>query len=130
RKLLVSAGTVHDLMRVLAPRHVPARVIRWVRPSLASSQVKLAARNLARHRTRTLISVSAIAFGVVALLIAGGFVEWIFWAMRESTVETGLGHVHVSRPGFRDAGLADPSAYLLPSDPKYLAAARSAPGVQ
>jgi len=38
--------------------------------------------------------------------------------------------VHVSRPGFRDAGLADPSAYLLPSDPKYLAAARSAPGVQ
>jgi putative ABC transport system permease protein len=90
----------------------------------------LAARNLTRHRARTLISLSAIAFGVAALLIAGGFIEWIFWAMRESTVETGLGHVHVSRPGFRDAGLADPSAYLLPSDPKYLAAARSAPGVQ
>jgi putative ABC transport system permease protein len=90
----------------------------------------LAARNLTRHRVRTLISLSAIAFGVAALLVAGGFIEWIFWAMRESTVETGLGHVHVSRPGFRDAGLADPRAYLLPSDPKYLAVVRSTPGIR
>jgi len=97
---------------------------------MSASQIKLAARNLTRHRTRTLISVSAIAFGVIALLIAGGFIEWIFWAMRESTIETGLGHIHITRPGFANAGLADPRGYLLPSDPKYLEAVRSLPSVQ
>jgi putative ABC transport system permease protein len=94
------------------------------------SQIKLAARNLARHRSRTVISLSAIAFGVVALLLAGGFIEWIFWAMREAAIQTGLGHVQISRPGFRAAGLANPNTYLLPPDAPELDTARSAPGAQ
>src|SRR5688572_7165812 len=97
---------------------------------MAAFQFNLAARNLTRHRTRTLISLSAIAFGVVALLLAGGFVEWIFWAMREATIQTGLGHIHVTRPGFRDAGFADPKAYLLPPDSPELELIRSGPRVK
>src|SRR5213595_1519320 len=80
---------------------------------VSSSQVKLASRNISRHRARTLISLCAIAFGVVALLLAGGFTEWIFWAIREAAIQTGLGHIQISRPGFREAGFADPRAYLL-----------------
>jgi putative ABC transport system permease protein len=97
---------------------------------MLTSVLKLAARNLTRHRTRTLISLSAIAFGVIALLLAGGFIEWIFWAMREGAIQTGLGHVQISRPGFRSAGLADPSAYLLSPDAPELKTALSAPGAQ
>jgi putative ABC transport system permease protein len=97
---------------------------------MASPLLKLAARNLTRHRTRTIIALSAIAFGVVALLIAGGFIQWIFWAMREAAIQTGLGHVHITRPGFRTGGLADPSRYLLPADPATLALVRAAPGVK
>lgn len=97
---------------------------------MAGSQVKLAARNLTRHRARTLISLSAIAFGVIALLLAGGFIEWIFWAMREAAIQTGLGHIQISRTGFRAAGLADPSAYLLPPDAAELETVRSAPRAQ
>jgi putative ABC transport system permease protein len=97
---------------------------------MLTSVLKLAARNLARHRTRTLISLSAIAFGVTALLLAGGFIEWIFWAMREGAIQTGLGHVQISRPGFRSAGFADPSAYLLAPDAPELKTALSAPGAQ
>ena len=93
-------------------------------------RLPLAARNLTRHRTRTLISLSAIAFGVVALLIAGGFIEWIFWAMREAAIQTGLGHVQITRPGFRDAGFANPSAYLLPADSTELASLRADPSVK
>jgi putative ABC transport system permease protein len=95
----------------------------------STSQLVLAARNLTRHRTRTLISLSAIAFGVVALLLAGGFIEWIFWAMREAAIQTGLGHIQVTRPGFRDAGLADPNAYLLPADPAQLKSLQSTSSV-
>src|SRR6476646_944076 len=85
---------------------------------------KLAARNLARHHTRTVISLSAIAFGVAALMLAGGFSEWIFWAMREGAIQTGLGQIQISRPGFRETGAADPAAYLLPPDAEALNSVR------
>jgi putative ABC transport system permease protein len=96
---------------------------------VSASQLKLAARNLTRHRTRTLISLSSIAFGVIALLLAGGFIEWIFAAMREAAIQGGLGHLQITRPGFRAAGFADPSAYLLPPDDAEIATVRAAPGV-
>jgi putative ABC transport system permease protein len=97
---------------------------------MSASELRLAARNLARHRARTLISLSAIAFGVVALLLAGGFIEWIFWAIREATIQKGLGHVQISRPHFRDAGFSDPGAYLLPPSAADVEIVRAAPGVE
>lgn len=57
--------------------------------------------------------MSAIGFGVIALLLAGGFMEWIFWAMRESTIQSQLGHVQVTRPGYLSQGAAAPFEYLL-----------------
>jgi putative ABC transport system permease protein len=97
---------------------------------MPASQLKLSARNLTRHRTRTVISLSSIAFGVIALLLAGGFIEWIFAAMREAAIQGGLGHLQITRPGFRAAGFADPSAYLLPPDDAEIATVRAAPGVE
>ena len=60
------------------------------------------------------MAVSAVAFGVVALILAGGFIEWVYWAMREGTIQSHLGHVQVVRQGYLDGGMADPFAYLLP----------------
>ena len=96
---------------------------------IAAALFKLATRNLARHHTRTIISLSAVAFGVVALMLAGGFSEWIFWAMREGAIQTGLGHIQITRPGFRETGSADPGAYLLPLDARALESVKSAPSV-
>jgi putative ABC transport system permease protein len=97
---------------------------------MTSVELKLAARDLGRNRTRTAISLSAIAFGVVALLLAGGFIEWIFWAMREDAVRTGMGHVQVTRPGFRETGFADPKAFVLAEDDPGLAVVRGTPHVK
>jgi putative ABC transport system permease protein len=74
----------------------------------------LALRNVVRQRKRTSVAVSAVCFGVVALILAGGFIEWIYQAMREDTIHSHLGHVQIIRPGYLDSGLADPFAYLLP----------------
>ena len=74
----------------------------------------LVLRNLSRHRKRTAIALATISFGVIALLLAGGFIEWIFWGMRESTIQSRLGHIQVTRPDYFQAGSADPFAYLLP----------------
>jgi putative ABC transport system permease protein len=76
----------------------------------------LALRNLSRHRKRTAIALGTISFGVIALLLADGFIQWIFWAMRESTIQSRLGHIQVTRPGYLQAGRADPFAYLLPDE--------------
>jgi len=73
-------------------------------------------RNITRQYRRSLFGVSAVAFGVAALTLASGFIEWIFWATREGTIQAGLGHVHVMRPGYLDGGQADPLKYLLPND--------------
>ena len=58
--------------------------------------------------------MGAIAFGVIALILAGSFIEWIFWATREGTIYAGLGHIRVARAGFRDSGTADLEKFRLP----------------
>jgi len=73
----------------------------------------LAFLNIFRHRGRTATAVSAISFGIIALLLAGGFMEWIFWAMRESVIQSQLGHIQIARSGYMKAGAADPYEYLL-----------------
>lgn len=92
--------------------------------------LSLAWRNLFRHRARTFIALSALIFGSVALLLTGGFVEWVFWAIRESNIQTGLGHIHVVRPGYYENGIAEPFSYTLPAAGPDLALVASLPGVR
>ena len=73
-----------------------------------------AVRNLGLQKRRSAIALGAITFGIVALILASGFIEWIFWAMRQSVIETQLGHIQIVRPGYHDAGKANPYAFLLP----------------
>lgn len=74
----------------------------------------LAGRNLARHRRRGLLALLTVIGGVVAYLLAGGFIQWIFTDMRESTIHSQLGHIQITRPGYLREGISDPYEYLLP----------------
>jgi putative ABC transport system permease protein len=94
------------------------------------ASLKLALRNLLRNRRRSLIALGTLVFGVVALLLAGGFIEWIFWAMRESTIESRLGHIQVVRAGYFEAGAADPFSHLLKDGTAEEAAIRQTPHVK
>jgi len=92
--------------------------------------ISLPIRNLVRQKTRTAIAVSAIGFGVVSLLLAGGFIQWIFWAMREAAVYSQLGHIQVVRPGYLANGQAEPYRYLLPAHSSALESIRRMPYVK
>lgn len=81
----------------------------------------LAMRNVLRQRRRSSIGVASVAFGVIALLLAGGFIEWVFWGMREGTIRSRLGHVQIMQPGYLESGTADPFAHLLPGTSPVLA---------
>jgi putative ABC transport system permease protein len=95
-----------------------------------SQDARLAFRNVARQRRRSLIGMLSVAFGVVCLLLAAGFIEWIYWGMREDTIRSGLGHIQVVRKGFMDAGQSDPFAYLLPAQSREQELLESWPGVR
>ena len=95
---------------------------------LQSSQ--LAIWSVLRHRRRTAFVVAAIAFGVAALIASGSFIEWIFWATREGTIQSGLGHIHVAKQGFQENGAMDPTAYLMTGNSPLLRELRDTPGVK
>lgn len=98
-------------------KYSPSPSRRWdfslLLPSI--SDFGLAFRNLTRHRKRTALGLTAISFGVTALLLAGGFIEWNNWALRESTIQSQLGHIQVVVPGYFEQGQSDPMDFLLPA---------------
>nr|AEQ20471.1 LolE permease component of an ABC-transporter system [uncultured bacterium CSL142] len=86
-------------------------------------------RNVTRQKRRSGLGVAAVAFGVIALLEAGGFIEWATSSLREDTIHSMLGHLQVVRAGYYESGFADPFAYLLPDDSPALKLAQRTPGV-
>ena len=75
--------------------------------------LRLALRNLPRHRLRTLLTLAAVALGVAGLILAGGFVEDIFVQLGEGTIHSQLGHVQVYKKGYYTHGTQRPLAYLI-----------------
>lgn len=90
----------------------------------------IALRNLLRARGRTAFGVGAVAFGVVALVLAGGFIDWSLWSMREETISGRYGHLQVTKPDYFDVGFSDPYRFLLPEASPALAQLRGTPGVK
>jgi putative ABC transport system permease protein len=74
---------------------------------------RIAFRNVSRQGKRTLAATIAVSFGVIAFILAGGFIDWLIWGMAEFTIKAHLGHVQVMRPGFLDSGMAMPFDYLI-----------------
>jgi putative ABC transport system permease protein len=92
-----------------------ARIARRLPVETLRVDVLIASRNVLRQRRRSLVGIVSVAFGVVALLLAAGFIEWIYWAMREDAIRSGLGHIQIVRKGYLDGGQANPFAFVLPA---------------
>ena len=81
---------------------------------------RLAFRNIFRQRMRTALTLAAIVFGVVGIILSGGFIEDVFVQLRESTIHSHLGHMQVFRSGYSEFGRREPLAYLI-EDPETVA---------
>ncbi len=75
--------------------------------------LKLAIRNVFRNRRRTLITLSAMGFGAAAIIVFGGFVNFIYIGVRESTIRSQVGHIQLYRKGFSEKGNLAPYDYLV-----------------
>ncbi|MBX9965122.1 MAG: ABC transporter permease [Burkholderiales bacterium] len=74
---------------------------------------RLARRNVVRQRRRTAVTLSAIVFGVAALILAGGFVADVFVQLGEALIHSKSGHIQVGRQGFFSYGSRSPEKFLL-----------------
>jgi putative ABC transport system permease protein len=72
---------------------------------------RLAARNLLRHRRRTLLTGSIVVVGFVAVTMTAGFVSQTFSSLRVATIRATGGHLRLLDP--RAAGKTDDEAAVL-----------------
>jgi putative ABC transport system permease protein len=75
--------------------------------------LKLALRNIFRHRGRTSMTLASILFGVVALILSGGFIEDTIVETGESMIRSSSGHIQVARKGYWEFGSRNPEKYLI-----------------
>ncbi len=91
--------------------------------------MKLALRNMLRNRARTLMTLASIVFGVVALILSGGFVHDVYYQLGEALIHSQSGHLQVSRVGFHAKGTRRPEDYLIDDTAKLQQIVRQQPGV-
>ena len=90
---------------------------------------RLAFRNILRQRTRSAVTLIAIAFGIVALVLSGGFIADIFVQLGEAIVHSQTGHIQVSRKGYRTDGARNPIDYMFAPEQRLIDAIGNTPGV-
>jgi putative ABC transport system permease protein len=82
-------------------------------------ELRLALRNLTRQRARTAVTLAAIACGVAALIVTGGFVKDIFVQLGEALIHSQSGHLQIANKGYFAGGTRTPERFLI-RDPKAL----------
>ena len=93
---------------------------------------RIAARNIFKNRRRSMVTMSAIAFGFAALTLFYGYTSDVFKQLRfAAVVEEGLGHLTVYKQGWLAEGALYPEKYLLTKEEiaKVISETEQIPGV-
>ena len=91
--------------------------------------VSLSVRNIFRNRRRTIITVFSIVVGFAAMACFGGFIEFSFAGLRETTIRTQLGHLQIYAHGYSQHRVSDPESVLISEPGEVMARIAQLPGV-
>lgn len=75
--------------------------------------LKLALRNIFRHRFRTAMTLAGIVMGVTGLVLSGGFVQDIYAQLAEALIHSQFGHIQVAHAGYFTVGSRSPEKYAI-----------------
>ncbi len=92
--------------------------------------LKIALLNIFRHKARSLITLAAVSFGCVAIILVDGFFNDLFFKLRESSTRQITGHVQIQRRGFSEKGAAHPFEYMIEKPDDVVSLIKTIPGVQ
>ncbi|WP_281557909.1 FtsX-like permease family protein [Thalassomonas sp. RHCl1] len=79
-------------------------------------RLKLALLNVLRNGRRSFITLLAIQFGVISLILMGGFFASMYEGMREGVIRSQLGHIQIYQKGFNQFGNQEPEKYLIDAE--------------
>lgn len=77
------------------------------------SLLLVAWRNAVRHVRHSFFALAAVSLGVAGLALADGFIRDMFFQLGEATVQSQLGHIQITVPGYREEGAGRPEAFLI-----------------
>jgi putative ABC transport system permease protein len=92
--------------------------------------LKLALRSVLRQRLRTGMTLAAIVFGVMGIVIAGGFVADVFIQLAEATIHSQSGHIQVFKRDFLTKGTRSPEQFLIANPSQVAASIEKLDGVE
>lgn len=69
---------------------------------MLASIFSFALKSIYRQRVRTLATLSAISVGVAGLILAGGFVQDIFFQLGEAIIHSQTGHIQITVKGYAE----------------------------
>jgi putative ABC transport system permease protein len=91
--------------------------------------LRLALRNVIRQGSRSAIALVAIALGVAAIIVAGGFVHDVYIQLGESIIHSSYGHLQAYRKGYAAYGTQRPTDYLIEEPDEVIRRVRELTGV-
>jgi len=91
--------------------------------------LELAFRNLLGRKLRTAMTFGAVCFGVMSLVLSGGFIADMFIQLREAVIHSQFGHIQVNAKGFFESGARAPDRFLLNDADPLRAKIVAVPGV-
>lgn len=97
--------------------------------SFDTLSLRCSLRNIFRQKARSGMTLASIVFGVVGLIVSGGFVEDVFVQLREATIHSRFGHLQIYKEGFYANGVKEPYNYLIPAPDAVKTAVAAVPGV-
>ncbi|MFZ4537488.1 ABC transporter permease [Propionivibrio sp.] len=74
---------------------------------------QFALRNLFGHKLRSGMTFGAIFFGVISLVLSGGFIEGMFIQLREAVIHSQFGHIQINAQGFFEKGARAPDRFMI-----------------
>lgn len=81
--------------------------------NISKDLIALALRNVSRHKARSCMTLASIVFGVVSLILAGGFIEDTIIEVGESMIHSYSGHIQVAEKGYFQFGSQRPAVLVV-----------------
>ena len=89
----------------------------------------LSLRNVFRNARRTVITLTSIVVGFVAMVCFGAFIEFSFEGLRENTIRTQIGHLQIHAEGYSERRVSDLESVLIRDPEEVTEALAALPGV-
>jgi putative ABC transport system permease protein len=94
------------------------------------THLKLAFKNTLRNRARSLITLAAVAFGCITLIVSGGLMVDGLTQLREGLIEGSIGHMQISKKGYFERGAARPFDFSIAHPDEVVSLVSAVPGVR